>query len=610
MKYLAGSDIRLTMYENPIVSRKDAKHAKKILCVFASLRESLLKFDPFVKILITQGLLVITLLSLLVTLSSMAVAREPAGGETEEQLEDQIKEHLKDKGQNTDESGDEIIPEKPRQEGEQKKSSEEESTEKKEKQRTSLETLRLFAEAYSRIKQNYVESVDDKELIEHAIRGMLEGLDPHSDFLMGDDYLDLKESTHGEFGGLGIEVGTEDGFIKVIAPMDDTPAQKAGVKAGDLIIRLDEKPVKGMSLGKAVKLMRGKPGTELMLTILREGEEQPLQIKVVRDIIHVVSVKSRLLEKHFGYIRISNFQIATARNLLEKVEKLKQQAEGSLKGLILDLRNNPGGVLTAAVAVSDAFLDHGLIVYTEGRTADSKTTYSATANDILDGAPIVVLVNEGSASASEIVAGALQDHGRAVIIGQQTFGKGSVQTVVPVMDEAAIKLTTARYFTPLGRSIQAEGIKPDIELATVSIELSKKISAHSLKEKDLTGHLENGHGDKEKQGESEASGAEDPQAGDDKQKDQDGKDQESPESGESDSDDGSKADGKNAESPDEEQESQEKVLISEDYALSEALNLLKGMSIFLQTSADKKQQDEKAQKAVEQKAKQQQEKQK
>ena len=583
---------------------------------------------------------VITLFSLLLTFSSMAVAREPAEGEIGEQLEDQIKEHLNDQkrdqkrdqdkdqdiDQNRDKRPSEILPEKPQQDGgsgekeqekeqgeKSSKSAGEKSAEEEKKPRTPLETLRLFAEAYSRIKQNYVESVDDKELIEHAIRGMLEGLDPHSDFLMGDDYLDLKESTHGEFGGLGIEVGTENGFIKVIAPMDDTPAQKAGVKAGDLIIRLDEKPVKGMSLSEAVKLMRGKPGTELMLTILREGEEQPLQIKVVRDIIHVVSVKSRLLEGKFGYIRISNFQIATARNLLEKVEKLQQQADGSLQGLILDLRNNPGGVLTAAVAVSDAFLDHGLIVYTEGRTADSKITYSATANDILNGAPIVVLVNEGSASASEIVAGALQDHRRAVLIGQQTFGKGSVQTVVPVMDGAAIKLTTARYYTPLGRSIQAEGIKPDIELAPVSIELSKKISAHSIKEKDLSGHLENGNGEKEqhlKSEESEGEGetAEDPQSDDDKQQDQDeekGKKQESPESSDSDSDDDSKSDdGKS----DENQVSQEKVLISEDYALSEALNLLKGMAIFLHTSDDKKQQHEKAKKDMQQSVEQQEQK--
>ncbi len=585
---------------------------------------------PNLRLAMHENLIVTILLLLLLSLSSMAVAREPAGGELEEQLEDQIKEHLKDQGrdQNKDESPDELTPEKPQQGGEtgekqqgkdQDKSAEEKSTEEKEKQRTPLETLRLFAEAYSRIKQNYVESVDDKELIEHAIRGMLEGLDPHSDFLMGDDYLDLKESTHGEFGGLGIEVGTENGFIKVIAPMDDTPAQKAGVKAGDLIIRLDEKPVKGMSLSEAVKLMRGKPGTELMLTILREGEEQPLQIKVVRDIIHVVSVKSRLLEGKFGYIRISNFQIATARNLLEKVEKLQQQAHGSLQGLILDLRNNPGGVLTAAVAVSDAFLDHGLIVYTEGRTADSKITYSATANDILDGAPIVVLVNEGSASASEIVAGALQDHRRAVLIGQQTFGKGSVQTVVPVMDGAAIKLTTARYYTPLGRSIQAEGIKPDIELAPVSIELSKKISVHSIKEKDLSGHLENGHGEKEQhlkseESEGEGEAAEDPQSDDDKQQDQDeekGKKQESPESSDSDSDDDSKSDDEEAgsadEKSDEKQVSQEKVLISEDYALSEALNLLKGMSIFLHASDDKKQQHEKAKKDIKQSVEQQQE---
>ncbi len=574
-----------------------------------------------------ENYIVTFLLLLLLSLSSMSLAREPAQGEVGEQLEDQIKQHLKDQNsdqesdQSSDETQDETLPAKPQQEGESgDKQQDEEShknAEEEKKPRTPLETLRLFAEAYSRIKQNYVESVDDKELIEHAIRGMLEGLDPHSDFLMGDDYLDLKESTHGEFGGLGIEVGTENGFIKVIAPMDDTPAQKAGVKAGDLIIRLDEKPVKGMSLSKAVKLMRGKPGTELMLTILREGEEQPLEIKVVRDVIHVVSVKSRLLEDKFGYIRISNFQIATARNLLEKIGKLQQQADGDLQGLILDLRNNPGGVLTAAVAVSDAFLDHGLIVYTEGRTADSKITYSATANDILDGAPIVVLVNEGSASASEIVAGALQDHRRAVLIGQQTFGKGSVQTVVPVMGGAAIKLTTARYFTPHGRSIQAEGIKPDIELAPVSIELSKKISAHSIKEKDLSGHLENGNGSNGEHGkpdESDAEAIKDQPSVDEKQ--------ESPESPEGDAvpepDDEEagrsgeksegKSEGKSDEKSDEKKVSQEKVLISEDYALSEALNLLKGMSIFLQAPADKKQQLEKQQKDVEKDVKQEQQK--
>jgi C-terminal processing protease CtpA/Prc len=306
-----------------------------------------------------ENFVVTFLLLLLLSLSSMSLAREPAQGEVGEQLEDQIKQHLKN--QNTDQNiqqksdethDDETQPAKPQQEGDsgdkeqdeeshkntEEKAATEKSAEEEKKPRTPLETLRLFAEAYSRIKQNYVESVDDKELIEHAIRGMLEGLDPHSDFLMGDDYLDLKESTHGEFGGLGIEVGTENGFIKVIAPMDDTPAYKAGVKAGDLIIRLDEKPVKGMSLSKAVKLMRGKPGTELMLTILREGEEQPLEIKVVRDIIHVVSVKSRLLEDKFGYIRISNFQIATARNLLEKIGKYQKHSDGYIKWLILYLR--------------------------------------------------------------------------------------------------------------------------------------------------------------------------------------------------------------------------------------------------------------------------------
>ena len=318
-----------------------------------------------------------------------------------------------------------------------------------------VEELRTFSDVFGRIKNDYVESVEDKELLENAIRGMLTGLDPHSSYLDVDQFKELQVGTTGQFGGLGIEVGMEDGFVKVIAPIDDTPAKRAGVEAGDLIIRLDDTPVKGMSLNDAVKVMRGKPGTDIVLTIVREGMDKPLQITITRDIIKVKSVKSRMLEPGLGYLRVSQFQSKTADYLDDAVAKLKKESGGSLNGLILDLRNNPGGVLNGAVAVSDAFLSKGLIVYTEGRIADSSLRFNATPDDVLDGAPMVVLVNQGSASASEIVAGALQDHKRAIIMGAQTFGKGSVQTILPLSGGTALKLTTARYYTPSGRSIQA-----------------------------------------------------------------------------------------------------------------------------------------------------------
>ena len=417
-------------------------------------------------------------------------------------------------------------------------------------ERTPLDTLRLFAEAYNRIKLNYVEQVDDSELVEAAIRGMLESLDPHSAFLVKEDYDELQESTQGEFGGLGIEISLENGLVKVIAPMDDTPAMKAGVQAGDLIIKLDDKPIKGMPLNKAVDLMRGKPGTDITLTILREGEKKPLEITVTRDIIQIASVKSRVLDEQFGYIRISNFQNATARDMVDKLQELHKEIDGPIRGLVLDLRNNPGGVLNAAVSVSDAFLEGGLIVYTEGRTEDSRIKYAAKSGDILSGAPIIVLVNEGSASASEIVAGALQDHKRAVIMGTQTFGKGSVQTVVPVADDAAIKLTTARYYTPRGRSIQAEGIVPDITLENVSVSMKSDSSSILVKEKDLEGHLANGH------------------SGDDKQ--QSDSDQ---------TDGGEKEKAQKSDGSDGDQADAPKPLVIDDYALSEALNILKAMAI-------------------------------
>jgi carboxyl-terminal processing protease len=356
-----------------------------------------------------------------------------------------------------------------------------------------FDELRMFTEVFGRIKRDYVEPVSDKKLLEDAIKGMLAGLDPHSAYLDQEQYEDLKEGTMGQFGGLGIEVTMENGFVKVVSPIDDTPAERAGIKAGDLVVRLDEKPVKGMSLGEAVNIMRGEPGSDILLTIIREGEPAPLKIAITRAIIKVKSVKQRLLEKDFGYLRISSFQSKTGQSVLEAVDALKKENEGALKGLVLDLRNNPGGVLNAAVEVSDAFLEKGLIVYTEGRIKNSEMRFNAAPGDIVDGVPIVVLINAGSASASEIVAGALQDHKRAVIMGEKSFGKGSVQTILPTSGSAAVKLTTARYYTPSGRSIQAEGINPDIILARVKLEsIAGASDFKPVTEADLSHHLENG----------------------------------------------------------------------------------------------------------------------
>jgi len=360
-----------------------------------------------------------------------------------------------------------------------------------------LDDLRAFSEVFGHIKASYVEEISDHDLLENAIKGMLTGLDPHSTYLDKKDFKELQEGTRGEFGGLGIEVGMEDGFVKVITPIDDTPAYKAGVQAGDLVIRLDEHPVKGMTLSDAVKIMRGKPGTDILLTIIREGEERPLKITITRAVIKVVSVKHRILEPGYGYVRIASFQTRTGESLHEALTELKKESEDkALKGLVLDLRNNPGGLLNAAVSVSDAFLDSGLIVYTEGRIENSKMSFKAGPDDVLKGAPIVVLINGGSASASEIVAGALQDHRRAVIMGQQSFGKGSVQTILENNKGGAIKLTTARYFTPAGRSIQAEGITPDVILSKLKLEkLDDDFVA--IKEKDLTKHLTNPNGEED-----------------------------------------------------------------------------------------------------------------
>lgn len=365
-----------------------------------------------------------------------------------------------------------------------------------------IEELRSFTQVFGRIKSDYVEPVEDKKLIVEAINGMLVGLDPHSAYLDKDDYRELQIGTQGEFGGLGIQVTMENGLVKVISPIEDTPAFSAGIKTGDLIIKLDDKAVKGMTLSEAIKLMRGKPKTSITITIIREGESEPLIFTLVRDIIKIQSVKSKLVEPGYGYIRVTQFQENTGKNLAQAIKKLFQESPVTMKGLVLDLRNDPGGLLNGAVAVSAAFLPQdALVVYTDGRTDEAKMKLHANPRfylrgndkDFLEGlpadiktVPMITLVNGGSASASEIVAGALQDHERSVVMGSQTFGKGSVQTILPLGNETAIKLTTARYYTPKGKSIQAKGITPDI------IDESEEEDSRRLREADLSRHLSNG----------------------------------------------------------------------------------------------------------------------
>ena len=355
-----------------------------------------------------------------------------------------------------------------------------------------VEDLKVFAEIFGKIKSDYVEDISDSQLLNDAIKGMLGGLDPHTVYLDPESYREMNIDTHGEFGGLGLEVTLEDGVIKVVAPIDGTPADKAGLKAGDLIISLDGIKVEGQSLDEAVSLMRGEPGSEIVLTIVRKDRPQSFDVTLERAIIHIESVRGQLIDEGFGYVRVSQFQIDTAGSLRRELVRLASEADGALQGLILDLRDNPGGVLDGAVEVSDTFLRNGLIVSTRGRIADSKVTFSATPKDYLGGAPLVVLVNSGSASASEIVAGALQDHGRALILGTRTFGKGSVQTILPMHNGAALKITTARYYTPNDRSIQATGITPDVISSVRNRSADQRQGSHNrLRESDLSGHLEN-----------------------------------------------------------------------------------------------------------------------
>jgi len=394
-------------------------------------------------------------------------------------------------------------------------------------ERLPLNELRIFAEAFHRVSTAYVEEIDDRTLLENAIKGMLSELDPHSAYLDKDSFTSLQETTTGNYGGLGLEVGLEDGVVRVISPMDDTPAHKAGIQSGDLIMKLDGKPVRGMSLPDAIESMRGEPGSEIRLTILRDGDQSPNDITLVREVIKVPSVRQRFLEDGYGYVRIAQFQSRTGAEVVDAVKILLN--DGNLRGLVIDLRDNPGGILQSAVEVSDVFVEDGLIVYTSGRLANSEVRFNASTPDSIEGVPIVVLVNQGTASASEIVAGALQDHGRAVIMGTSTFGKGSVQTILPLNNEKAIKLTTALYFTPNGRSIQAEGIIPDIWVDRSTVTRIKNNPWRTI-EKNLPKHLSNA----------------------------------------SDTDSEAKEDAKVSVDPE---------LASKDYQLNEALTLLKGLNI-------------------------------
>ncbi len=352
-----------------------------------------------------------------------------------------------------------------------------------------LDELRTFVEILNRVKQGYVEDVSDQGLLENSIRGMLDGLDPHSAYLNAEEFREISISTSGKFGGLGIEVQMQNGFVRVVAPIDDTPASKAGIQPGDLIVRIGDTAVKGMSLTDAVKQMRGDIGSDITLTILREGRDEPFKVTMKRAVVRVESVKSRMLDPGYGYVRITQFSSNTGEAVKRAIDTL--QDNSALRGIVLDLRNNPGGVLSAAVDVSDVFLNSGGIVSIRGRAPNTDQQFDATPGDAINGAPIVVLVNEGTASASEIVAGALQDDNRAVIMGNRTFGKGSVQTIIPLANGAALKLTTARYYTPSGRSIQAEGIEPDVGIQDVNVTAAKASQVTPFSEADLAGALVN-----------------------------------------------------------------------------------------------------------------------
>jgi carboxyl-terminal processing protease len=398
-----------------------------------------------------------------------------------------------------------------------------------------LEELRTFTHVYDQVRNGYVDEIDDATLLEYAIKGMISELDPHSTFLDKELLEDLQANTSGEFGGVGLEVSIDDGFVKVVTPIDGSPSAKAGITSGDIIIRIDDKPIKGMQLTKAINMMRGPKDSKVKLTIVREGADAPMEFELARDIIKVQSVRARFLENDYLYLRIAQFQVDTDKEMNETIT-LQLKKNPNTKGIILDLRNNPGGVLQASVNVADSFLNGGQVVYTQGRMENTNVSYDATVGDVANSLPLIVLINDGSASASEIVAGALQDHKRAVIMGTRSFGKGSVQSIIPISKDRAIKLTTALYYTPSGRSIQAQGIEPDVRVERVQI-TSVEQQLMQTTEADLSGHLNNTQGGKESSSTERAK----------------------------DTDTNS-------------------VSLKEDNQLHEALNLLKGLHIFIQKS--------------------------
>lgn len=365
-----------------------------------------------------------------------------------------------------------------------------------------IEQIKTFAEIFTRIKRSYVESVSDEKLLDYAVEGMLAGLDPHSVYLKDERFEQLNEGTQGKFGGLGMEVIMEGGFVKVVTPIDDTPAADAGVRPGDLIIRVDGATVSGLSLNEATEKMRGEPGTSVVITILRESQAEPFDLTLERAVVRISSVKRLRLSDQIGYLRVSQFQVSTAESFRKQLKMLREIEDFS--GLIIDLRNNPGGLLNSAISIADTFIEDGVIVSTRGRIAENNQEFLATPSDLLEGKPIVVLINDGSASASEIVAGALQDHKRALVLGTESFGKGSVQTVMNISEHEAVKLTTARYYTPNGQSIQASGIVPDVYVAQRQFKESVE-GFKRIKENDLPGHLENDAQPKTKQNTVEVS---------------------------------------------------------------------------------------------------------
>jgi|UPI00054F2A8E carboxyl-terminal processing protease len=436
------------------------------------------------------------------------------------------------------------------------------------------EQLNLFGEVFERIRSSYVEPVKDDALVESAINGMLSGLDPHSSYMNAKDYGDMQIQTKGEFGGLGIEVTMQDGLIKVVSPMDDTPAAKAGMQPNDLISHIDGDPVLGLSLNQAVDKMRGEIGSSITLTVIR-GSQDPFDVTMKRAVITLKSVRWEMEPNNIGYIRITSFSEQTDSGLKSAIAAVKSASKGNLTGLVLDLRNNPGGLLDQAIAVSDDFLDKGEIVSTRGRNPDDGQRWNAESGDLMDGKPVIVLINGGSASASEIVSGALQDHHRAILMGTKSFGKGSVQSIIPIPNHGAIRLTTARYYTPSGRSIQAKGIDPDIQVEPAKIETQDDNGKH---EADLRGALANP--DAEKKAPSINSQPANPQPGGDNQnKDQNGAQPES-------NKDAPPANVQPGTNVDQSQQKphvgSEKIAITDpekDYQLARALDLLQGLSL-------------------------------